>query len=653
MAYIYLPVAFIYILPAAIFFWLSKDVITSIAKKTVKLISSCISILSGKGKQVLNKLADVKEKYKGSEIKNILKKEKPTVEQTDSPPGDTATEEKTDDVSAASDGSVGEQMTIDEAMTEKADRDEESTEETTKEGVEVEEAVIEEPSDEESKAEAPVTDEEKTEVPVIDEEKTEVPVTEEEKTEAPVTEEKKTEAPVTEKEKTEPPVTEATKPTENAAGWTATEAPVIEKTAEREPVDILENVKKSFNSVIGDLKKIRLGKERFEKAHDDFEESDNRSSAAGIFLNRFAGQTKFQKDIGASDVIDNIKKQFDNLDMITTSAIAIMLSDTKSKTVSPYIQSLKKPDIRVILLKFCQDTYFATDIEQLNKLFSKSYYKWKILRYLGRITVFIKRGIGDSLPRRVAFRKARITKNRFINKICETINTFESVKYISALSGNEEISDSKRNYKLDHLSENYKDALIYLVDLLLTCTCISKMLFVERMIKNINENSEFNKIITNMARSIDDHNLIISKSRPIYKQYYQSELGYINGDDFLYGLAITIMVNRVKKVEIKNREILKINTQQQNTRDFKQSMLIWLDELSRDDNVDDIGTLILQKITLSVKNNFGLLINALQELTNWENYYSQRVLYYEKARDRERYLKGDFEQEKEELIRIK
>ena len=354
------------------------------------------------------------------------------------------------------------------------------------------------------------------------------------------------------------------------------------------------------------------------------------------------------EDIDTSN-IEEVKKQFDHLDMITISAIAIMLSETKAKATSPYINSLKKPDTRVVLLKFCQETYFATDIEQINSLFNKSYYKWKIFRYLGRVTVFVKRGIGDSLPRGIALRKARSTKNRFIKKICETLSTFESVKYISALSGNEEISDSKRNYKLDHLSENYKDALIYLVDLLLTCTCISKMLFVERMIRKMDKNSEFNKIITNMANSIDDHNLIINKTRPIYKQYYQAELGYINGDDFLYGMAITIMVNRVRKVAVKNADILKINRSPRNSAEFTQDMLKWMDWLAKSNNIDDIGTVILQRITLSIRNNYNMLTSALQELTNWENYYKKSVSYYKKERDKERYLIGDFGQEKEEL----
>jgi len=342
---------------------------------------------------------------------------------------------------------------------------------------------------------------------------------------------------------------------------------------------------------------------------------------------------------------DAVENQFDSLDMITASAIAIMLSDTKQKAASPYIEGLRKPDISTILLKFCQETFYATDIEQINTLFDKKYYKRKIRKYLGRVTVFVKRGIGDSLPASTAFRMARITKNRFINKICETINTFESVKYISALSGNEEISDSKRNYKLDHLNENYKDALIYLVDILLTCTCITKMLFVERMIKKMDNDSEFNKIITNMAKSIDNHNLIINKSRPIYKQYYQSELGYISGDDYLYGMAITIMVNRARKTSIKNAALLKINRNINNIQDFSQDMMRWLDWLAKTDKIDDIGTLILQRITLSIRNNYSMLTDAFQELINWENYYKKSVSYFKKERDRERYLTGNFEQE--------
>jgi len=346
-----------------------------------------------------------------------------------------------------------------------------------------------------------------------------------------------------------------------------------------------------------------------------------------------------------------IRAQFDELDMITTSAIAIMLSDAKRKSESPYIDGLKVPDIRKVLLSFCKDTYPATDMEQLRELFSAKYYKRKIRRYLGRVTVFVKRGISDSLPRKGAFRKARVARKRFLNKICETINTFESVKFIAGLSGNEEVSDSKRNYKLDHLSENYRDALIYLVDLLLTCTCISKMLLVERVVKRLDGSCEFVKIITNMAREIDDHNLIISKSRPVYKQYYEEELGYINGDDLLYGMAITVMVNRIRKTDDKAPEILHIYNRADEALLFEADMLKWLDELAVTGDTVDIGALILRKITQSIKGDFELLTKVLQELIDWEDFYYRRVSYHVKERDKERYLLGDFEKEKAEISR--
>ena len=359
-----------------------------------------------------------------------------------------------------------------------------------------------------------------------------------------------------------------------------------------------------------------------------------------------------------SDVYDVVKGQFDNLDMITISAIAIMLSDTNAKAGSPYIKTLQKTDIRAVLLRFLKDAYLATDIGQINKMFDKTYYKRKIHKYMKKVMIFVKSGISDSLPKKNMWlvsrlRVSSVQTKTYIEKICETISSFESVKYISALSGNKEISDSKRNYKLDHLSDNYKDALIYLVDFLLTCTCISKMLFVEKMIRKMPENSEFKKIIENMAKSIDDHNLIINKSRPVYKQFYQSELGYISGDDLLYGMAITIMVNNVKKTDEMDMDVSGSKYSSANFHIFERDMQAWLDELSKQDGCDDIGTLILRKITLTIKNDYDVLITALGELLTWESFYKQRVAFHRRERDKERYLRGDFENEVIEMSKFK
>ena len=673
MAYIYLPVAFVYLLPAAVFFYLSRDFILHVTGKLKEVIVPFLKTSGTNIKQLFTKKETTMQKDTSAEPE-VMKQEENAADEND--PGDAEkavnpteeTPEPAENVENTEDATIPDkpvsddsadkenekndtpsadttvsstdgQITIDESMADAARLKEEESKEKPEE-VEKETAV-EGPKDETRKKE-PADEVEETAI-------------EEPKDEA-VKEEPKEE--VKEEAKEEPKAEQDEVSNDIADKNEMTVVTLDDDETEKEPSMLISGIKNRFNAVFSKASSFRITNNQIDRSDRGIEENYTAGrSGDGAFTGtpEWVGSRKDQnvKELDIGDAVQEIRKQFDNLDMITTSAIAIMLSDTKTKAASPYIRSLKKPDIRVLLLKFCQESYFATDIEQLNKLFSKSYYKWKVFRYLGRITVFVKRGISDTLPRRYAMHKARITKNRFINKICETINTFESVKFISALSGNDEISDSKRNYKLDHLSENYKDALIYLVDVLLTCTCISKMLFVERMIKRMNDNSEFKKIIENMTHSIDDHNLIINKSRPIYKQYYQSELGYINGDDLLYGMAITIMVNHVKKVEINNKDILDISTDYKNTRDFNQDMLKWLDSLGKDDNVSDIGTLILQKINLSIHDNYGLLTNALQELTNWENYYDQRVSYYKKARDRERYLKGDFEKEKEELVRIK
>ena len=354
-----------------------------------------------------------------------------------------------------------------------------------------------------------------------------------------------------------------------------------------------------------------------------------------------ADKQKRNKDVG--DNISDIKKQFDKMDIMTTSAVAIMLCETKERAMSRHIRQLEKANLQAMLLNFCKDTYFATDIRQIEKLFTGKYYRNKTKIYLKKLDGFVKSGIRVSLPKDVPASRIRNQKNIFINKACSTIRTFESVKYTPALSGNEEWSRSMRNYKLDHLNDCYKDALIYMVDILLTCTCISKMLFIERMIDKMDENAEFHQMIKNMSNSFSDHNTIISKSRPLYKQYYQSELGYISGDDLLYGFAITIMVNKMKNNSpITNNSANSIFSESDDVAGFRERMLQWLDNLAGEEGVGDVGMLILYCIKTRISDNYGFLITALSELTAWEEYYHKRVAFNEKEMERKRYLSGDF-----------
>lgn len=352
-------------------------------------------------------------------------------------------------------------------------------------------------------------------------------------------------------------------------------------------------------------------------------------------------------------VRQEINDMLDSLDMITASAVAIMLSETNAKAATPFIKDFVRLDIKPVLYEFLEETYDVTDIRELDIIFSKKYYRRKINKYLRKIVVFVSRGVSDTLPDNMWFvRRMTVSSKQteaYIDKICETINTFESVKFMPALSGNQEVSGSKRNYRLDHLNDHYKDALIYLVDLLLTCTCITKMIFVEKMIRRITADSEFVRIIENLTNSIADHNQIIKKSRPVYKQFYQSELGYVNGDELLYGMAVTIMVNFIRKTEPINKDIFKLEYTPTNMTELNNNMMRWLDILAKWNYATDVGTVILQRITLLIKEDTNLLLDAFGELLNWEDFYNKRVDFHMRAREREQYLKGNIDREILEL----
>ena len=71
------------------------------------------------------------------------------------------------------------------------------------------------------------------------------------------------------------------------------------------------------------------------------------------------------------------------------------------------------------------------------------------------------------------------------------------------------------------------------------------MLFIEREVAKLDKNNEFYRILYNMTKEIKDINTIIEKSRPIYDEFYKSNLGFIN-DELNYGIAITIICNKMK-----------------------------------------------------------------------------------------------------------
>lgn len=155
-----------------------------------------------------------------------------------------------------------------------------------------------------------------------------------------------------------------------------------------------------------------------------------------------------------------------------------------------------------------------------------------------------------------------------------------------------------------------------------------------------------------MTKEIKDVNMIIEKSRPIYDEFYKSNLGFIN-DELNYGIAITIIANKInnKSFSKRDEEILDISDNKINdfeTYDFEMKQ--WISVVADKYRNLDIDIYIVFKAINSIElANFDLLFKALAMVNEYSKMYHSKVEHNNKVTDRERYLSGDFEKEKKEL----
>ena len=355
------------------------------------------------------------------------------------------------------------------------------------------------------------------------------------------------------------------------------------------------------------------------------------------------------KVLAAIEYENEIKENFHDLDIMTIHAIAKMISESREKHNSVFNTDMPEVNISELVMAFCKDSQRLEDEYEINNLYTKSYYINKINKYCSKLSTYIKYRIREGLPSQ--------NRNRYVEFYNNYINIFaESMPSISELKFYKTISKYGDDSSVDSLFENldyrFKDSFRYLVDVLATCTCIAKMIFVERKVKQLNENSEFYKIISNMAKEIKDVDAIIKKSRPVYDEFYKSTLGFIN-DELLYGIAIATMTNRInhKDISKKDEEIANIQEEKiTNLSAFDSHMREWIKNVSENHRSLEIDGYILYKIINTIDiNNFDLLLNSLGRTNEYANLYYDSVEHNNKVSDKDRYLKGDFEKEKIEL----
>lgn len=356
------------------------------------------------------------------------------------------------------------------------------------------------------------------------------------------------------------------------------------------------------------------------------------------------------KVIATIEYENKIKENFYDLDIMTINAIAKMIGETREKYNSVSNTDMPEVSISELVMAFCKDSQDIEDEYELNNLYSDTYYINKINKYCSELSTVIKFRIRETLPSQNRSRYVEFYNN-YIRIFMESMSTFTSIKFYKTISSYGQDYDVAEKF-FEEMDYRFKDSMRYLVDALATCTCISKMIFVERKVKQLNENSEFYKIISNMAKEIKDVDEIIKKSRPVYDEFYKSTLGFIN-DELLYGIAIATMANRINHKDISKKDKEIANIQEEKITDMSildNHMREWIKNVAENHRNLEIDRYILYKITNTIDiTNFSLLLNSLGRTNEYANLYYDSVEHNNKVSDKDRYLKGDFEKEKIEL----
>ena len=348
-----------------------------------------------------------------------------------------------------------------------------------------------------------------------------------------------------------------------------------------------------------------------------------------------------------------IKKSFTTLDVISTHAIAKMITETNERSKSVFNQDMPVLNISDIVMSICKDTQRFDSEYDFDNLFTKQYFINKANKDCSVLTNYIKNKIRASLNSQNKNNYLNLYNN-YLNILFEQMPMFMNIKFYGAVSSTqaEELEKYKDYGVADSISYQYRDCLIYLIDLLVTCASISKLLFIERQVNKVNKENEFYKFIYNMTKEIKDNDVIITKSRPIYDEFYKSSLGFIS-DDLNYGIAVTIIANRINEKEFskKDESILDINDDKAlNFDEYNYIMNNWIRVVADKYRNLDIDRYIIFKAINSIDlNNFDLYFKALAKVNDYSRIYYYNVEHNNKVTDKDRYLNGDFEKEKKEL----
>lgn len=331
------------------------------------------------------------------------------------------------------------------------------------------------------------------------------------------------------------------------------------------------------------------------------------------------------------------------LTLTSKNAIAKMLNENtmQYKRISWEIPGTQE-SYRKALYKMIEDTkdfHTATDFEML---YTDEYFLKIIKKYFSNVADYIERHTNYSKNKAGYQNYIRILKEMSAN-----INNYSLRKINVGYFNKRNPSDTfieVDNVLIDR-------PINFIADSLLTYATITHIIFLEKKINALTNDDEFYKIIDDMIKEVDDMEIVYENTLPIYKEFYESKLGFVN--EYMFRVATMIINDKVRISNDIEKEV--INYQDNNYSNIDNISSIdniikfWLESLAKDNvKVNNIDLYTIAKINdVIVQTNNELLLECLTNLKDWIKYYDSKVEYLRKESDKNRYLSGDFSKEKQ------
>ena len=331
------------------------------------------------------------------------------------------------------------------------------------------------------------------------------------------------------------------------------------------------------------------------------------------------------------------------LTLTSKNAIAKMLNENtmQYKKISWEIPGTQE-SYRKALYKMIEDTkdfHTATDFEML---YTDEYFLKIIKKYFSNVADYIERHTNYSKNKADYQNYIRILKEMGAN-----INNYSLRKINVGYFNKRNPSDTfieVDNVLIDR-------PINFIADSLLTYATITHIFVLVMKINALTNDVEFYKIIDDMIKEVDDMEIVYENTLPIYKEFYESKLGFVN--EYMFRVATMIINDKVRISNDIEKEV--INYQDNNYSNIDNISSIdniikfWLESLAKDNvKVNNIDLYTIAKINdVIVQTNNELLLECLTNLKDWIKYYDSKVEYLRKESDKNRYLSGDFSKEKQ------